>query len=144
MLVITREQAAGWRQAGRTYDEMAKESGLCVSTIQRYMKKYGMTGRRLVTDEEKDGFRRMAAGGMEIKEIADQSGYAYSTVYKALKAAGLAKKKRGGGTAREAPEEGEMPELPRYTMAVSGKRPPFPVEIRGRRYQDVTYLYFPL
>ncbi len=144
MVTLTREQITGWKSRGYTYKEMAEKSGLCVSTVCRYMDQYGLSGHRHVTEADRETFRRKAAEGMGTGEIASRYGFSRSTVYLVLKEEGLIRKekKRDGGI----PEEEERTPLPRYTMAEK-KKGAFPVDLwsGGRHYvMDVTYLYVPL
>ncbi len=118
MVTLTREQITDWKSRGYTYKEMAEKSGLCVNTVCRYMDRYGLSGRRLVTEADRETFRRKEAGLIR-KE-----------------------KERDG----RIPEEEERTPLPRYTMAEK-KKGAFPVDLwsGGRHYvMDVTYLYVPL
>jgi transposase len=144
MVTLTREQITDWKSRGYTYKEMAEKSGLCVNTVCRYMDRYGLSGRRLVTEADRETFRRKAAEGMGTGEIASRYGFAYSTVYLVLKEAGLIRKEKERDG--RIPEEEERTPLPRYTMAKK-KKGAFPIDLweGGRHYvMDVTYLYVPL
>ena len=141
---LTREQITDWRECGYTYSEMAAEGGVCVSTVKKYMDKYGLTGRRLVTEAERERFRGMAEDGASTKEIADRFGFADSTVYKVLRQAGLVRK-RGGGILRDTPEPEDTQDLPGYAMAPPPRGEiPVNIDYGGRHYvADILYLIVP-
>lgn len=141
---LTREQITEWRKRGYTYGEMAAEGGVCVSTVKKYMDKYGLTGRRFVTEAERERFRRMAQDGMVTKEIAARFGFADSTVYKVLRQAGLVRK-RGGGIPRDTPEPEDEQDLPGYAMAPPPRGEiPVNIDYGGRHYvADMLYVIAP-
>lgn len=141
---ITREQLEEWRKQKLSYQEMAEAADVSTATIGNYLRKYNMTGR-LVPQEDKQLFIEMRKAGISTKEIADQTGYVCSTVYRALKEAGLIPDK--SPKTEEFVENTSKEEdflTPRILQYAASRKPRLVRVLCGSRtYIDVTDLYIP-
>lgn len=142
---ITREQLEEWRKQKLSYQEMAEAADVSIPTIGKYLRKYGMVKGRLVPQEDKQLFIEMRKAGLSTKDIADQTGYVCSTVYRALKEAGLIPDK--SPKIEEFVENTSTEEdflTPRILQYAASRKPRLVrVACGSRTYIDVTDLYIP-
>lgn len=135
---ITREKLEEWKNKGYSCKRMAKEAGVCESTLRNYLRKNGMTaGRREVSCEAKEMFCKMRADGHSTEKIAKLTGYSIFSINKALKAAGLTRSKK-----TEAEQSAILtPQIVRYAR----RRKPRITRliVKGTSYKDVTDIYIP-
>lgn len=135
---IAKESLEEWKMKGYSYEEMAEAAGVSVSTVLKFLRKYGMTQQKRVKEEDIKNFCEMRQDGYTINRIAELTGYGYSTVMKALKKEGLTKK----------PEIQEVKDLSDYlpkNLRFAEKKKPRIIRIMvgGRRYLDETDIWIP-
>ena len=126
MAYPTKDQLIMWRQQGKTYKEIAQMTGKSPETIRVRCCQYKITSKpRGMAQDQIDVFCRMRREGLGTKEIADQTGYAESTVYTYLKAAGLIKNRNF------------EPDLP-LKFAVPREKKIIKAVFGGVKYEDIT------
>ena len=86
---LTKEQLKDYRQQGYSYKQIAKETGYCEKAIYYRMRKYGLTNKNSISEEEKALFCELRQQGKSVKEIAELSGRSQTGVYGFLKTVGL-------------------------------------------------------
>ncbi len=138
---IAREKLEEWKRKKYSYEQMANEAGVCVSTIRKYLRKYGLIDKRTVSEEDKKLFCEMRIDGYSTEKIADLTGYSIFSVNKALKAAGLTRGKKTEAD-REAEQNAILtPQIVRYARR---RKPRITrLTVKGRSYKDVTDIYIP-
>lgn len=108
---------------------------MCISSIERYLRKYGLTSRKTVKEEDIKQIREMRTDGYSTKQIIELTGYSYSTVNGVLKAAGLVKERK----ANTDTEDGSLMFTPRVIVyARPRKVQSFKTTLHGKNYIDIT------
>lgn len=140
MKKISKEQLEKWRAAGYNYRDIAKAAGISVSTVRKYMVKYGMIGANLVKEEEKQIFYKMRREGKSTPEIAKATGRSESAVYHALKEAGLIEENMA-----EKPKDEESDTFTPRVIRYAEKRKPKSerIVIHGKTWWDDSEFWIP-
>ncbi|MBD5395622.1 MAG: hypothetical protein HDR71_15480 [Lachnospiraceae bacterium] len=137
---VTKEQLIEWRSKGYSYDQIAQIMGISPKGVGHYVRKFGLSKRKVVTDQDKKQFCEMYQDGYSADRIAELTGFAYSTIYHVINAAGLIRDKRIKFSETE-DNESDMfaPQIRNY--AKPKKRTAFRTVISGKSYIDITDFY---
>ena len=137
---ITKDQLIDWRSKGYDYEKIARLAGIKPKTVGYYVRKYGLSECKRVTDQDEKQFCEMHQDGYSVERIAELTGFVYSTVYKVVKAAGLIPDKRTKFTEVKNSESTIFtPQVRNY--AKPKKRTAFRTVICGKSYIDITDFY---